>query len=205
MRSLPLACVVLGLGLVGCSSDGDTRLHDAPKAKYDPDEAAQILLKDYDKNSSGSLEPSELGACPALYWAFAAVDSDRDKKLSPYEIKVRIQAYANLQEGSVAVGCVVTLDGNPLPGATVTFVPEACMGGKLPTASGKANELGYCDQFAVEGKTYRGLGAGLYKIQVTKEGVSIPARFNTQTTLGRELYPDPRAGQPTIELPLSSR
>jgi len=105
----------------------------------------------------------------------------------------------------VGVGCVVNLDGKPLPDATVTFVPEACMGGAVKPATGTTDEAGRCDVYKIDGQPYRGLSAGLYKIQVTKDGTAIPARFNTQTTLGREVFPNPRAGEVTMTLEVSSR
>jgi hypothetical protein len=52
---------------------------------------------------------------------------------------------------------------------------------------------------------HRGLAPGLYRIRVTKDGVSIPARFNTQTILGKEVFHNPRAAEVSVELELASR
>ena len=72
---------------------------------------------------------------------------------------------------TVTVKGVVTLDGNPLPGATVLFVPEA--GGAGRPASGLSDDAGH---FRLT--TYRpGDGAvpGTYRVVVTKtEGMSTP-------------------------------
>jgi hypothetical protein len=72
---------------------------------------------------------------------------------------------------TVAVKGVVTLDGKPVPGATVLFVPEA--GGDGRPASGLSDDAG---QFRLT--TYRpGDGAvpGTYRVVVTKtEGMSTP-------------------------------
>ena len=202
MSALRLAALV-ALILTGCSSHG-TDPREAPVPKYDPDGVARAALTEFDKNGNGSLELAEVAACPALQAAFAAIDTNGDKRLSADELRARVEGYAATPTGSVAVGCTVLLDNQPLTGATVTFVPEACMGGAVKLATGKTDEAGRCDQYQIDGKTYRGLGAGLYKIQVTKEGTTIPARFNTQTTLGREVFHDPRMSEVTIDLYLSS-
>jgi hypothetical protein len=204
MRWCHTIWALVGFGLAGCTSSS-THLLEAPSPKYDADAVAQAALTEFDKNSSGTLEPGELSACPALLQGFAAIDTNRDKRLSADELKQRVEAYAALASGSVPVGCIVTLDGKPLADAIVTFVPEACMGGVLKPATARTNVAGHCDEFTIDGKTYRGPGAGLYKIQVTKDGVAIPARFNAQTMLGREVYPDPRSGEVIIVLRLTSR
>jgi hypothetical protein len=206
MRWCYFCCVVLGLGLAGCSSSESNNPAEAPAPKYDPDAVTKAILAAFDKDNSGSLEPGEVNpACPALHQAFAAIDGSRDRKLSAEELRKRVEAYAAVDSGTVSVGCIVTLDGAALEGATVTFVPEACMGEAVKPAVAKTNVVGHCDQFTIDGKPHRGPAPGLYKIQVTKDGATIPARFNTQTTLGREVYPDGRSGEVAVELHLRSR
>jgi hypothetical protein len=204
MRWYHTVWVVIGLGLSGCSSVS-TNPAEAPAPKYDPDAVTKAALSAFDKDNSGSLEPGETSACPALQQAFAAIDGNRDRKLSAEELRKRVEAYAAVDSGTVSVGCIVTLDGAALEGATVTFVPEACMGEAVKPATAKTNVVGHCDQFTIDGKPHRGPAPGLYKIQVTKDGVAIPARFNTQTVLGREVYPDGRSGEVSVELNLRSR
>lgn len=200
LRLIGLAALVL----TGCS-DSPTHLMEAPVPQYDPDGIAKGAITAYDRNSNGSLERAELSGCPALLAAFAEIDTTKDQRLAEGEIRTRAEAYKSVGTGSVDVGCVINLDGRPLDGATVTFVPEAFMGGAIKPAVGKTDEAGRCDAFEIDGKRYRGLGAGLYKIQVTKDGVTIPARYNTQTTLGAEVYPNKRAGQVAIALELTGR
>ena len=206
MRWCQPVCVLVGLGLAGCSSSSNTNPLESPAPKYDGNAVARAAITQFDKDGNGSLEPGEVSvACPALHQAFAAIDGNRDKKLSTDELVKRVEAYGAVTAGSVSVGVIVTVDGAPLEGATVTFVPEPCMGDALKPASAKTNVAGHCDQFTIDGKTYRGPPAGLYKIQVTKDGTPLPARFNTQTVLGRDVYPDARAGEVPVELRLSSR
>jgi hypothetical protein len=203
MSNLRLAFASL-VALAGCSQSG-TQLLTAPVPKYDPDAISRAALTEFDKNGSGSIEPAEAQACPALAGAFAAVDANGDKRLTADELRQRVEAYAASATGSVEVGCLVQLDGQPLTGATVTFVPEACMGQAVKPAVGTTNEFGRCDEYKIDGKTYRGVGPGLYKIQVTKDGAAIPARFNTQTVLGKEVFHNPREAEVSIELFLVSK
>lgn len=197
--------IAVGLiALAGCTQSG-TELHVAPVPKYDVDGIAQAILAEFDKDKNGSIEPTEARACPALAAAFAAIDTNRDRRLSADELRKRVEAYAGSHTGSVEVGCGVRLDDQPLAGATVTFVPEACMGQSLKTAVGTTDADGRCSEYKIDGKRYRGLAPGLYKIQVTKDGAAIPARFNSQTVLGKEVFHDPHRAEDFIELKLTSR
>jgi hypothetical protein len=203
MRRIRVALVGM-LAVAGCSSK-DTAVRDAPVPKYDTDAINQSVMSEYDKNRDGSLDTTELRACPALYGALAAIDTNGDKRLSKDEISKRIEAYAAGTTGSIPVTCTIRLDGEPLPDATVTFDPEPCMGGALKPATAKTNESGQCTEYQIEGKTYSGLAAGLYRIRVTKDGASIPTRFNTQSILGQEVFHNPRVAELTVEMDLASR
>ena len=50
-----------------------------------------------------------------------------------------------------------------------------------------------------------GLPPGVYRVAVTKDGVTIPARYNTETTLGCEVFGGGRGGSTTLALKLTSR
>src|SRR5262249_6359772 len=129
MRYLPLALLGL-ITVAGCSSK-DTGAREAPVPKYDPDAVVQAAMAEFDKNHDGTLDAAELKACPALYGALAAIDTNGDRKLSPDEIRKRVEAYAASSTGSVPVTCTIQFEGRPLAGATVTFDPEPCMGNAL--------------------------------------------------------------------------
>jgi hypothetical protein len=192
------------LVLVGCSSNS-THLNEAPPPTYDADAIAKAAFAELDRNGNGTIEAGEASASPALAAAFAEFDINKDRKLTLEEVKMRVNDYAKAGTGSVAVGCTVKIDDKPIQGATVTFIPEPFMGSAFKPAIGKTDEAGRCDVYEIDGKPFRGLSAGLYRIQVTKDGMNIPARYNTQTTLGREVFPNPRLGEVTIELLLLSR
>ncbi len=79
------------------------------------------------------------------------------------------------------------------------------MGPGLKTATTTTDQAGVSGTFQVDGKSYTSLPPGLYRIRVTKDGTNIPARYNTQTTLGQEVLAEPRQGEITVELSLRSR
>jgi hypothetical protein len=192
------------MAATGCSSK-DTGAREAPVPKYDPDGIAKAAMAEFDKNNDGVLDPAELRVCPALYLAIAEIDTNGDKKLSADEIRKRVEVYAASPTGSIPVTCMVRLDNRALTGAAVTFDPEQCMGQSLKQATGTTDNEGQCAEYEIDGKTYRGLAAGLYRIRVTKDGVSIPARFNSQTTLGREIVHNARTAMVWVEIDLSSK
>jgi hypothetical protein len=199
MRWLLLA-VVVGSFAAGCSGGS---LSEAPSATYDAAGIAQTALDTFDKNKNGRIEGTELDACPALKFELPAIDKNGDKSLSAGEIRQRVEQYASL--GPVAVTCSVTLDGQPLSGATVTFEPETFMGPSLKTATTTTGPEGVSGTLQIDGKSVTTLPPGLYRLRVTKDGTNLPARYNTQTTLGREVFADPRQGEATIALSLRSR
>lgn len=187
-------------GLCGCQS-GTTFAELSPPT-YDAEQIAQNLLRELDRNKNGAVDQAEAKEHPAMQHAFARFDRNNDRKVTVEEIQARVAEYAELARNPVGLGCLVTWNGQPLAGATLTFEPDAVMGSSLKTATGVTDNRGYCESYTIEGKTYRGLPPGLYRIQVRKEGVAIPERYNTKTTLGREIYHDPRSAEAILELKL---
>jgi hypothetical protein len=201
MSSLARAVPILILA-VGCSSPTTPEVHS--QASYDPDALATAAFAEYDRDKNGSLEGSELDACPALKSALVGIDTNRDGKISTAELKARIEGYGAAGASTISVSAPVTLDGQPLPDATVQFVPEAFMGGVIKEATGKTEADGTVRSFTSEGKPYAGLQPGLYRVKVTREGgPPIPAKFNMQTTLGAEVYGG--RGSPSLAFALTSR
>jgi hypothetical protein len=200
MRNLWLRLASVAAVLAtGCSAP----IPEAPPAAYDSAAITQALLSTYDKNKNGALDGSELDACPALRHGLAAIDKNRDKSLAASELQERVERYAAL--GKVPVTCLVQLDDRGLSGATITLEPDKCMGPGLKTATAKTEQDGTASSFEVDGKSFTTLAPGLYWVRITKEGLNLPARYNTQTTLGREVFPDPRTGEAAIEIALKVR
>lgn len=171
---------------LGCSKSTEPDVHAQPS--FDPDALTTAAFAALDTDKNGTLEPTELAACPALYGAFAGVDSNRDGKIATAELRARFAEYVAAKAGTISMTVTVTLDGNPMPDATVQFVPEAFMGDAIKEASGKTGADGTVSAFTSGGTQYAGLQPGLYKVKITREGTALPARYNSQTALGYEVF-----------------
>jgi hypothetical protein len=110
----------------------------------------------------------------------------------------------------------VTLDGKPLPYATVMFVPEAAQTGKdpVPSSVGDTNEDGrYTLVLASGGKT-AGAVVGKHKVIIVMGGRAaandteptfhkqLPARYNRRTELECDV---PAKGRDDADFPLTSQ
>ena len=157
---------------------------------YDPAKVGEAAIAELDKNKNGSIEGSELDASPALRQAVAAIDTNGDQKLTAAEIQKRISQYSRTD---FPVTFRVTLDGQPLAGATMTIEREKFLGPSKSVTITTSNE----------GLAATDLPSGFYRIRVTKDDAKLPARYNTQTILGRELVIEPRQAAMTIDLPLT--
>lgn len=199
MRPLtPLGFVVSAVLVAGC---GGGSSGPAPVAlpAYDAAAIAKAAVQQLDKNGNSTLETAELDACPGLRDALGEIDANGDKKLSADELQARFGRYAG--GGVVGVSVTVTLDGNPVPNAAVRFEPEPFMGPGLKAATGTTSEAGRAT-LKVDGQDGFGVYPGVYRVVVTGGGV--PARYNTKTTLGREVFDGSRGNSGEVDLRLRS-
>jgi hypothetical protein len=184
--TLLLLCLASSL-LPGCSGGDQLTL-----PTYAPDESAKQAMAEYDSNHDGFLDAKELERCPALKSNWDSIDTDGNQRLSAEEIAARIQVYKDSQVALKATACHVHLDGKPLQGATVIYMPEKFMGSSIRPASGVSDERGAV-MLIVEGEKLPGVQPGLYRVQVSKKNgngqETIPARYNQDTILGAEVYP----------------
>jgi hypothetical protein len=172
----------------GCAkSDGVT------VPTYDPSGSANKALELFDENKNSAIDGSELAKCPGLQAAMPRVDQDGNGKLTANEISARVSQYQTQSVGMMSLTCKVTYNGQPLPGAKITFVPEEFMSKVLKPATGTANVDGQAG-LTTEGAPVGGIQVGLYRIQVSLPDAagqeSLPARFNTESTLGAEVALD---------------
>jgi hypothetical protein len=200
MRTLFAALL---LAAAGCSGSSATL---PPAPDYSPEVMADAALQQFDANKNGTIEGAELDACPALKAALPSIDKNGDKALSREELVARFAAYRRSGATVMTVACVVRRKGQPLAEAVVKFVPEECMKGSIKGASGSSDAGGNV-KLSVDGGNYMpGLQCGLYRIVVTKTGPgggeTLPEIYNTNTTLGREVFSAGRGGT-SIELDLT--
>jgi hypothetical protein len=172
-----------------------------------PGEASRQALAEYDRNGDGLLDAAELDRCPALKSCLKDLDKNGDGRLSADEIAERLQAYQQSQVGLQAFACQVTLDGRPLAGATITFVPEPFLGPALRPASGVSDSRGLA-RLQESGAELPGVPCGLFRVEVSKKDAGgrelVPARYNTQSVLGQEVAPDAEGRRGVVQFPLSS-
>lgn len=104
--------------------------------------AARKALDAYDENSDGSLNESELAACPAILAAFSQYDSDGNGSVSRDELVARFDSLFFDGATFTNLECTITKGGRPVAGAKVKFTPEAFLGEGILPASGVTNRSG---------------------------------------------------------------
>jgi hypothetical protein len=180
-------------GLAGCSS-GPGRVS---QASISASGAASEAMTAYDKDGDGFIAGAELDAAGSLKAAMETLDADKDGKVSEAEIQQRIEAWQAKGAGLTSILCNVTLDGKPLDGATVTFEPEAFLGGDVKTAIGQtaggsaAPSIPKADRPNPDWPP--GIQFGFFKVRVSKQvdgKETVPAKFNSETTLGAQVATD---------------
>ena len=185
LRSYVFAGLLMFSGLMGCGVSTPPRVvPDLP----DPS-AASKALELYDTNHDGFLDAKEFDQAPGLKAAFERVDTNHDGKISEQEIADRIKKWADTRIGRTPINCRVTHNGQPLAGAKVVFVPEKFLGGTIQSGSGTTSPAGYAIiscPYAAD-PSIKGISAGFYRVEITKDGEKIPAKYNSETTLGMEV------------------
>lgn len=162
--------------------------------------AGAKAIEMFDADQDGQLSGKELDKCPGLKDALARIDPSGRGAVTADMIAARIRVWQELKVGRMAAGCRVTHNGKPLAGAEVKFVPEKFLGENVPTAAGTTNENGYVG-LSLPGET-RGVPPGFYRVEITKRGLDIPAKYNADTILGREVAPDLQKFQQSVTFDL---
>ncbi len=190
--------VIACFGLSGCSGSSPPRVQpEVPDA-----DAANKAMELYDTNHDGFLDSSELEKVPGLKAALAEIDANHDGKISKQEIADRIRSWADSRAGRVPMRFRVTHNGSPLVAAKVVLVPEKFLGGTLKSGSGTTSETGTAIISAPNPVNPKigGVSPGFYSVEIGKDGESIPARYNTATTLGTEACSEQNRAGLTFDL-----
>lgn len=194
------------LGVVGCSG----RPSRIMPPDINADQAGKDAIAAYDKNGNGMVDGEELNAVPAFKAALKQLDTDSDGKVSAAEVTKRINAWKESKIGLTSLTVNVTLDGKPLEGATIEFVPESFLGPAVKPAKGTTDKDGIAsctiDDPELAAKRYTGAQCGFYKVTVTGgAGKTIPSQYNTDTTLGAEVAQDADWAQTGLTFGLKSK
>ena len=126
---------------------------------------------------------------PGLKAAKNRLDTNHDGKISEQKIRDRIKYWADSHMGRLPVICHITHNGQPLAGAKVVLTPEKFLGGTLQSGSGTTTVAGdalISSPYPAD-PSVKGMSPGFYRVEITKEGERIPAKYNSETTLGTEV------------------
>ncbi len=181
-------CVTILAGW-GCWNRGPSRLH---PPGIDALAAGTGAMEQYDTNSDGKVCAEELDKAPALKATLKNLDKDNDGCVSADEVTARVEAWQKSRIGRMSFSCTVKRNGKPLSGAAVNFVPEKYLGEELKGCTGTTDKNGVA-VLTIPAADPPGVACGLYLVEISKkEGgtETIPAQYNTQTTLGQEASQD---------------
>jgi len=135
-----------------------------------------------------------LNKCPGLKCALAQVNTSGGDNVDAEMIAARIKEWQRTRLGRMSLGCTVLRNGKPLEGATVKFVPEKFLGPNMKVATGKTNGDGVArPSIALDRNNVRdlpGVPRDSTVSEITKDGETIPAKYNSETTLGQEVALD---------------
>ena len=160
--------------------------------KIDAAAAGAEAIKLYDTNHDGKLSGEELDKCPGVKAAIDQIDPSGKGEITADMIAARIKQWQASKVARMPMICRVLHDGQPLAGAEVKFVPEKFLGKHLKPATGVTNDYGVAMvSIATKGPSDPpGIAPGLYRVEITKAGEKIPAKYNTDTILGQEAAQD---------------
>ncbi len=192
-------CVLLLVPALVCGQDAPRRLNRelcriAP-AQIDAKAAGEKAIEMFDTDKDGKLSGKELDKCPGLKAAIDNIDPSGKGEITAEMIAARIKAWQRSRLGRMSLSCTVLHKGKPLAGAEVKFVPEKFLGvsGDKWIATGKTDENGLA-MLSVPTSGERedppGVPAGFYRVEITKPGENIPAKYNADTVFGQEVAVD---------------
>jgi hypothetical protein len=188
---------------VGCDSP-PPRVYGPP---FSPSAEAAKAMELYDTNKDGKIAGDELNACPGIKAALKVIGTTKEQGVTSEQLVTRIQKWKDSRIGRTSLSCLVTRNGQPLANATVKFVPEKFLDDALTEpATGKTNPTGMAmiTVPVVPGPDALppGIPPGIYRVEVTKDGETVPPKYNTATELGQEVSLDNMDMQMGIKFPL---
>jgi hypothetical protein len=203
-----LVIAVLAVAIAGCWNRGPSRV--VPPT-IDAVAAGTEAIKMYDTNHDGKISGTELDKCPAIKAAIKQIDPSGKGEVTAEMITARVKKWQESKLGRMSLGCRITRNGAPLPGATVTFLPEKFLGANVKPATGKTDMNGMAMLSVAPTNTAPGapreppgVAPGLYRIVVTAPGVTIPPKYSTEegAILGQEVAMDAQGIQEGLKYDL---
>jgi hypothetical protein len=190
--------------LAGCSSQPSA----IKPVDIDPVDASRQAIELYDKTQDGALSDEELSAVPGIAKYKNLYDQDGNGTVSQDEVATRLGLWSEQGLGFRPLNVVVLVDGRPLPGASLEFVPEPYLGPNVKRATGLTDDSGMASlAVAVEDMPPElaelpidGVMGGTFKVRVKHPTVKLPPRFNTETLLGEEIAFDTIRERATVSI-----
>ena len=180
------------MAFVGC----DSRPKRIYPQKVDAAKASATAMEMYDANKDGKLDAEELKKVASL------APIAKDGVLTGDMIKETLKKQAEGVVGRVTWGMRFLRNGKPLASAAIQLVPEKFLGVDLKIEPAKTDANGSA-AFTVPTKSVeepRGIPLGFYRIEVTKDGENIPAKYNTETILGVDVTGGQAGNIPNVNL-----
>jgi hypothetical protein len=191
------------LALGGCGR-GPARV---PAPDVDPEAAADKAIELYDSDTDESLSEEELSRCPGILAMLSLYDQDGNRQVERAEIAKRLGELLKNRVGLTQLRSRVTFRGRPLPDATILFEPEPYLGDEVQAAQGTTNSHGSA-QMGIAGenlpenvRNMKLVHYGTYKVRITHPKIKLPAKYNSETTLGYET----KIGDPFATFSLTDR
>lgn len=162
---------------------------------FDPSVNSAKAMELYDTDKDGKISGEELDNAPGLKAALKVMKTDKEKGITKEQIADRLKKWLDSRIGRTSLSCIVQHNGKPLEGAKVKFIPEKFLKDALPeTGEGVTNQNGMA-MISVPTQPGPdslppGIPPGMYRVEITKDGEAIPAKYNTETTLGQEVSLD---------------
>lgn len=159
----------------------------------DADDAAEAAIEQHDRNGDGQLAKDEWSASPVLASIAKRFDTSGDAVLDAGEISNGLAAWQLSGIGVRSVPFTVTLDGRPLGGAIVRLIPADFFDGAIKPATGQASPTGggllgmAPEDMPPNAPKMALVQPGLYRVEITHPSKRMPAKYNTETTLGIEI------------------
>ncbi len=186
---------MLLLAVIGCSGRPSSLQIDLA-----PSQMASDALEAYDANSDGKLDGSELDAVPAIKKNVQLYDTDSDGAVSEDELQARFAAWENADAAFRRLDVKLTVDGRPLPNATITFEPEVYMTDWVKPATGTTGKSGMAKMSVApedlpaevkeRGLNLKGVYVGAYRVKVEHPSSKLPADVRSGAAIGEDTSRD---------------
>lgn len=161
----------------------------------------------YDTNHDGKLSTEEMAKCPGVLISIKRYDANNDKSIDVEEFKQHLADLLRHGTGATQLGVGITYNGSPLADAKVVLEPEPYLGTDIQSAEGVTTNSGLAqvgipaDKAPAALKGMKLIQYGTFKVRITHPKISLPAKYNTETTLGYETIP----GEPFVNFALTSK